>query len=388
MRVLFINRGYPGLGRVMGSVALDSIFKNSAIFRNYESAFASYLSGYTYLEKSNFHPINLFPDGYFYRPNAFCIPFGVEGRSFVKLVGSFSPDFVVIDGEPLFIDWLYDMLQIPVLVITNPSDLYNPACDDMAIDFFRYYYSKAHAVIAHGIWRLPDHLTNLGNRAGNVVEMNTIVHHKIFEAGFQRRIGNNKPSCGRKIVGVLGGGSENVASSYRSHSLQLAKWLVEACDCVEIEKLTLYCSDKNVYKCLVEECHPRFPCNFIADQMDNISDIIEADLIVGRAGRNLVSEVLTLGSRALLVAVAAENYRTGDQKETAEVATKTSRAIRRMSINAGYEQFQRSFQQLVDLQPSIPGWIPGNEVFIKFVPELLARLGLLNTSSNGAILPK
>jgi len=87
VKVLFVARGYPGLGRVMGSVALDGILR-SARSDNYESLFASYISGYTYLVNANHNAINLYPSQYYYRPNAYCNPFGEECEILVQALKS------------------------------------------------------------------------------------------------------------------------------------------------------------------------------------------------------------------------------------------------------------------------------------------------------------
>lgn len=370
MRTLFLVRGYPGLGRVMGSVAFDDVLRSIDTV-DHASIYASYLSGYNYLVNAGHKTVTLYPDGYYYRPNAYCNPFGQEGRILVELIESFRPELVVVDGEPFCIDWLVDLLGLPVIVLTHPSDLYNPHSNDMAIDLFRHYYSKASAVIAHGLARLPNGLSVLGSRAQRAIETNTLVRTRLAEVGEERRICGVRKNQVTHVVGVLGGGSENVVASFRTSTRSLAEWLIDTCNSEGISKLTIFCSDHEICQHLDARRNGPTALELIPSQVDNTQVLVEADMIVGRSGRNLVSEMLALGTRSLMVTVAAERYRAGDQYRTGEVATQISPCVRWVTVHDGFERFHSAFAELLGIQPQPPLWIPGNFEVRHLLPDLL-----------------
>ena len=306
MRTLYIVRGYPGLGRVMGSIAFGDILSDAGIVEN-ECLFASYLSGYTYLVNAGLPTFDLYPEGYCYRPKAFFNPFGKECQLLLEALNTFNPDLIVVDGEPFCVELIADVLKRPVLVLTNPSDLYNPGIPNKTdIDLFRFYYSKANLVIAHGLERLPPTLLSLGGRTGSAIDVNTLIRTPLASAARKRRETPTPRLQGKPIyvVGVLGGGSENVTSEFRLNTIKLAEWLVSACESNTGIKLSIFCADNAVYQYI--DKLGRTDVKLTAQQVDNTTDIIEADLIVGRSGRNLVSEILALGTRALIVPVAAD----------------------------------------------------------------------------------
>lgn len=376
MRTLYLVRGYPGLGRVMGSIAFQDILSDF-LSRDNASLFASYLSGFTYLSSAGLPSLNLYPEGYPYQPKAFLNPFGRECRLLLSAVRDFLPDLVVLDGEPLCVEFFADILKRPILILTNPSDLHNPGTpNNIDIDLFRHYYAKANLVIAHGLERLPPTLAELGGRAGTAIDVNTLIRTPIASAAKQRRERpatrpNGKPI---RVLGVLGGGSENVTSEFRTNTIQLAEWLISACDPIAGTELSIYCADNAVYERV--RTFVRGDVKLISQQMDNTSDLVQADVIVGRAGRNLVSEILALGTRSLIVPVPAEPYRTSDQHATAGSAAHVSEVLRTTRLADGYDAFVAALHELFNADSAQPRWAPGNDDIRERLPSMLSLLGL------------
>jgi len=269
-----------------------------------------------------------------------------------------------------------DLLGLPVVVLTHPSDLYNPSCDGMAIDLFRYYYARADLVIAHGLVSLPSDATVLGGRAREVVESNTLIRTPLARTGEERRKKASPLRGGNHIVGVLGGGSENVISSFRATTAKLAEWSIEACDREKVSRLTLFCADVELHNHLASRGSWHTDLELIASQVDNTAALIKADIIMGRSGRNLVSEVLALGTRSLIVTVSAEKYRLGAQQKTAEFASRISPVICWTTLEEGFDVFHSAFRATMNAPPRPPVWMPGNEVIANRLPGLLDLLGL------------
>jgi hypothetical protein len=371
MNVLYIVRGYPGLGRVMGSLAIASILQ--AMSASTRTLFASYLSGLRYLRNAGHETVDLYPHGFYPRPNAFCSPFGCEADVLAGAVQERSIDLVVIDGEPLLIDFVTTVLKLPLLVLTHPSDLHNPHSPSDGIDLFRLYYSRANYVIAHGLTRLPKERQDLGGRAGTVFEINTLVRPRIAAAAAARRGGLESPLGRGHVVGVMGGGSSNVLSSFAENTLLLAKWLVAACVSTGAERLTLFCADENIATSLNPAAQAG-NIEIVSEQVDNVPALIDADLVVGRSGRNLVSEILALGVPAIIVPVPSEGYRYGDQIATAALAMKLAEEVRTFDLHEGEMALTSLVSQSL-VRPCRPStWVPGNEDVQSLLFTLLQRL--------------
>ena len=195
MKACFICRGYPGLGKVVGAVALNAMLKQT--YRNqYQSLFLTYYSGYEFLKSENYNVVNVLSNNLQIARNSFCTPFGLETQNCVNAILAFQPDVIINDGEPYLIEVTQDILKIPTIVLAHPADLGSPANSKSAIDLFRYYYSKATLVIAHGFQRLPDGRGWLGGKAGNVREINTIIRDGIY----QHSLINLSYQCRRAIA--------------------------------------------------------------------------------------------------------------------------------------------------------------------------------------------
>lgn len=367
MNVLYVVRGYPGLGRVMGSLALDSSLR-AINPRPRASHFASYLAGLRYLRNTGHSVIDLYPSGYYQRPNAFCSPFGCEADVIAQVAGERAIDLVVIDGEPLLIDFVASVLKLPVWVLTHPSDLDNPHSTPAGIELFRLYYSRANRVVAHGLGRLPPSRLALGGRAGMALEINTLVRPSIAAAGAARRRGFEMPPGLGHVVGVMGGGSENVVPAFAERTKALARLLVTACESSGVERLTVFCANRDLAQSMKGNAPASF-VEFVEEPVDNSASLIAADLVVGRSGRNLVSEILTLGVPAIIVPVPSESYRYGDQIATARLAAGLSDGVRAFDLHDGEAVFTPLLADALRGPRSPATWVPGNEQIQAWLPE-------------------
>lgn len=353
MKVCFICRGYPGLGKVVGCVAMNELLREE-YSENYESVFLSYYGGYEYLKSSGHQVTDILSNNIHIGRNAFCTAFGPETRRCVDIIGDFAPDAVVNDGEPYLIEVTEDILNIPTIVLAHPSDLDTPTNTKLAVDLFRYYYSKATLVISHGMNKLPENRTFLGNKAGNVVETNTIIRNAFINNS------NNTSRNSPYIVGILGGGSRNASDRFRESTRLLGEWIITVCNDSGIEKATLYCADKPICDALQQVPSSKTEFSLIAGPRDNSSDIIQADVVIGRAGRNLLSEFITLGKKGIVIPVYAEKFRAGNQRRTAERAIQLNPNLNLVLLEDGYDNFQRNFRTIITTQPRKITWKAGN----------------------------
>ena len=145
MRILGIFRGFPGLGRVVSGVSLLETLRDCYAC---EVKMISYLQGNRYLESRGYTDIQeAIPMDY---SSIGLVPTNRMGVFIHSTIKSFSPDIVLIDGEPLIIQALrisYPNLKIVTLL--NPADVDNPHNDKEAMDYFNHLYSLADLAIVH-----------------------------------------------------------------------------------------------------------------------------------------------------------------------------------------------------------------------------------------------
>lgn len=358
-RVAFICRGYPGLGKVMGAVALEAMLREST--PGLESLFLSYERGVAYLRGTGARVVDLFDGLPPLGPNAFCTPFGAETARAMRVLTEFAPTLVVNDGEPYLVELTSELLGVPTVVLAHPLDLHNPGNAPLAVALFRHFYARAHCVIAHGIERLPEGVGELGGRAGRVLEVNTLVRPAVLRASAQ-------PASGLTLTAVLGGGSQNTADAFRAGTLQLGEWVLRACAALKVPAAKLFVSDPS----LVAELSSAPPgVTVVADAADNAVDLAGAELVVGRAGRNLVSEFVALKKRGVVVPIGGTAFRTSGQEAAAREAVRANPNLRLARLSDGYDAFEAAVRELRAAPPMPVRWEPGNEAAHSVLRQLL-----------------
>lgn len=357
-RVAFICRGYPGLGKVMGAAALEAMLREST--PGFESLFLSYERGVAYLRNAGATVIDLFDGLPRLAPNAFCTPFGPETTRAMNALAAFSPTLVVNDGEPYLVELTSELLGVPTVVLAHPLDLHNPGNAPLAVALFRHFYARAHCVIAHGLERLPHGTTELGGRAGRVIEVNTLVRPAVLRARNQ--------SSQLALTAVLGGGSQNTSDHFRAGTLQLGTWVLRACAALGLSSAKLFVSDPS----LAAELPPPGPgVTIVPDAADVATDLAGADVVVGRAGRNLVSEFVALKKRGVVVPIGGTAFRTSGQEAAAEEAVRANPNLRLTRLTDGYEAFEQTLRALQSQAVKPVSWEPGNEAASSVLRHLL-----------------
>ncbi len=357
-RVAFICRGYPGLGKVMGAVALEAMLREST--PGLESLFLSYERGVAYLRNAGANVIDLFEGLPPLAPNSFCTPFGPETSRAMTALAAFAPTLVVNDGEPYLVELTSELLGVPTVVLAHPLDLHNPGNAPLAVSLFRHFYARAHCVIAHGIERLPHGTTMLGGRAGRVLEVNTLVRPAVLRA--------KNHSGGLALTAVLGGGSQNTSDHFRAGTLQLGTWVLRACAALELTSAKLFVSDPSL---AAELPAPGPGVTIVPDAADVATDLAGADVVVGRAGRNLVSEFVALRKRGVVVPINGTAFRTSGQEAAAEEAVRANPNLRVARLSEGYDAFEQTLRELNSQAVKPVSWEPGNEAAASVLRRLL-----------------
>lgn len=363
-RVALICRGYPGLGKVMGAYAVDTMLRQR-LGSNYASLFFSYFQGYQYLATRARPAVDLLAHCPPFEPGRFCAPLGPETERLVEELERFQPNLVINDGEPYLIDVTAKLLGLPTVVLAHPLDLHNPQNSRIGIASFRYFYSRADLVIAHGMDRLPPECLELGGSAGRVLEINTIVRPSLMA-------GAASPSE-PFLACVLGGGSRNASRDFFESTVRLGEWTIQACNDLGLPAATVFCADENVYGRLAPISSSVTRLTLEAEPRDITETLIKADLVVGRSGRNLMSELVALGKRGLAVPCQGPKHRASGQMKAALEAVELNPNLRLAELADGYEAFRDKLEKRHRASPEPCRWQPGNADAADAISRLLEQ---------------
>lgn len=356
MKIAGIFRGFPGLGRVVSGVELITHFKDhyKADIRVF-----SYLQGEKYLNKKGFTTNHSVSDHDF--SSIGIIPVSTYGEFIFNQIADFNPDIVIIDGEPLLLQSLrvvYPNLKIVALL--NPFDVHNPYNQSSSSLIFNDMYSKANLAIVHGFWKLEKPY-----KYNEFLSINTIIRKEILSI---------KPTYSEnKICCILGGGTVNSKPEFKEKSIAIAHKCIQLADFLSDFEIHIFCSNNSIYK---EVAKKDTPSNtFIHANIEVCTEYYtNSKLIIARAGRNTISEVLYLGIPAIVIPTGCK-FRSKEQKTNAEIveiigSNKIVNVSEDIDLN---ELITQCGILLKNSNPSSPNWIPGN------VPAIAKILNLFNS---------
>lgn len=279
-KILGIFRGFPGLGRVVAGMSLlETLRDNYAC----DIRVISYLQGEKYLKSLGY--TNL-PE---VSPMDYCsiglLPTNKMGVYIHNTIREFMPDIIIIDGEPLILQSIkISHPDIKVVALLNPSDVYNPANDTEAMDYFNALYSLGDLAIVHGLRKIAK-----DDRYNNLISINTIIRREIMTI---KNVQTNSIYC------ILGGGTVNVGQQFEYSTLKIGILCLKAATLLPQYTMHIICSCQNIYEALSK--------NQCSDNVKLYKEIIpaqkyysEASLIITRSGRNTLSELSYLGIPAI-----------------------------------------------------------------------------------------
>lgn len=346
MRVLGIFRGFPGLGRVVSGVSIMETLRDRYAC---ETKMISYLQGNRYLQSRGYTDIQeAIPMDY---SSIGLLPTNRMGVHIHAVIKSFSPDLVVVDGEPLIIQSLkisYPKLKIVTLL--NPADIDNPHNDKEAMDFFNHLYSLADLAIVHGL-RKP----NLTYPYKRIISSGTILRNEILNIRYN-------PS--NEIYCVLGGGTVNVGYQFESSTIAIANICKQLARVLASYKMHIVCSSQNIYDAL---CESQSENNVILhNEVLKAEDYYsKAALVITRSGRNTLSELAFLGIPALSF-VTGDNYRRVEQEQN--LKSINAKNILSANLDTPLEEIYKKVFFMINQGRSINQYTAGND---KVINEIL-----------------
>lgn len=293
-KVLGIFRGFPGLGRVVAGVSLlESLYNEYG----YEIKMISYLQGDKYLVSKGYVSFGTVSQ------HDYCslglVPTYSLGLSIFDCIAHFSPDVIVIDGEPLMIQAIrmyYPNMKIAVLL--NPSDVENSANNPVAMKYIVSSYALSDLAIVHGLRKI-----NSRNDFNKIISISTIIRRELLNI-------TRKPS--NNIYCVLGGGTVNVGEEFEESTIQLARLSIDAMSELKEYNLTVVCSSVNIFN--------RLKGLIISNNVHIMPELIDAEVffsnacfIITRCGRNSLSELMYLNI-PFAAYVSGDKYRKDEQE--------------------------------------------------------------------------
>ena len=363
MKVYGILRGFPGLGRVMSGMTLLSELRDRYIA---QIRLYTYCQGNTVLDSFGFSKvINEEP------LDREVTSLGLDPVSKISAwliddIMKWQPDVVIIDGEPQLIELLslcYDKRKIVSLL--NPSDINNPSLPYSTQKFFHNAFCKAGTLIIHGINNKDKTLTNFEEKDCKVHNINTIIRKEII---MLRRNENNKViSC------VLGGGSQFADKAFVNSTVSLGISVLEIAAQMPEYTFNLYCNDLQICK----EIHKNnVPENVnVFEYFSTGSEIYgESDLIICRAGRNTISEIIYLNIPAIVVA-AGNNYRTREQIANIQNTTKDFPSAVEFWDGKESDELKAKIENALSRERFDNEFVPGNGQAISIILELKESAG-------------
>lgn len=348
-KILGILRGFPGLGRVVGGMTLLESLRDDF---NIDIKVTTYLQGNQYLATRGFGElIDVSPLDYC---SIGLLPTNQAGTHIHKIIKSYQPDMVIIDGEPLILMSLrisYPRLKIVALL--NPSDVCNPTNEREPMDYFNYHYLMADLAIVHGTRRVT---TSYPYK--KLVSLSTIIRKEVLSL-------SNIPD--KMIYCILGGGTVNVGDEFIENSIEIARLCCETAYYMLDYSWHIICSSSNIYDKLssMKICNNTHIYEGILDSREIYSN---ASLIITRSGRNTLSELAFLGIPSISF-VTGCSYRKEEQKQN--INNLNVKNIRVADIGILPNEFAQLCTKSINSTCAQNGFHPGNKEAINEILSLL-----------------
>ena len=359
MRIYGFFRGFPGLGRVMSGISILSMLKDMG----HEIKAYSYLQGVQALKE---HSIEFLLEKQPPKHQVMAIginPICEVAGEIISKICLDKPDLVIVDGEPLFISTLAMVYpRRKIISLLNPADLYNPALPTSTIKFYHSHYLAAGSAIVHGVDKdsiiLPDE-----NNQCESVKTNTILRRDIIDT---------RLSEGKEIVSILGGGSSNSSDNFWDSTIVMGRRILEAATFLESERFVIYCNDPRVADKLTAYKN--------SDNVRVVSDYTlpnemysTAKIVICRAGRNTISEILYLNLPAILMSSYGD-FRSSEQEKNIDqaCALRGGKLLKSENRESG-KDLAKKIKTAIVAEDNGFVFVPGNKDAIEFVLHKVGR---------------
>jgi len=356
--VVYILRGWPGLGRSMQGICLANILKNTT--PNQRQTFYSSDRGYDYLTGNDYcvkyistretQPSILGPLG------------NQTIYSLLEDIVSKPPSAIVMDGELNLLPVVRGSYDGPILALSNAYDLFNPYHPDgLRGVFLSYYYHCNHILIgAFGNRKkelpLPEKFPQL-TWATPFVRPDFLDKHDM----------DPEHKNGIHVAVVLGGGHSGF-KSLKIVNENIIQSILEVAMIWKDVSFTIFGIDEEGFRDISLDNIT------IGSMKDCGKGILSAHMIIARSGRNIITEILTLKKTAILIASQSgtnqtDHFRSIEQSSNVRFATDIADNI--VAWNGeDTVQLIESFKLLLSSSVGEYDWNPGNDFLIEKLEQL------------------
>lgn len=357
-RIYGIFRGFPGLGRVSSGIALLKEFQK----KGYEIAAISYFQGTEALYRQGIPMLFEYSIDTSDITSIGINPITGFATHIIEKILEDKPDVVIIDGEPLLQSTLGDVYpKEKIISLLNPSDLHNETLAESTIRFYHKNYLSASNAIVHGVGVRN---TVVKENECNINYIPTILRQEIIDF-----IKDDCPS--NRIVGILGGGSVNSSNMFLSSTIEMGKKIASIARKMQQYSFEIYCNDKNI-KNEIEKSSV-LPANFcITASYTAPSQMYKgAKLVIARAGRNVVSELLYLNIPGLLIATNGD-YRSKEQEKNIDsMIQESNNLFDKFYLLDEDEILIEKIMNMIDIMPKEGDFNAGNSKAIEIIEKVI-----------------
>lgn len=353
--IVFILRGWPGLGRVMQGVSFSQIIKK--VNPKQHQVFYSSERGLTFLKELNYEVSDIATGA---DPNP--LLGGLDRDEVYLLIETIETDppfAIIIDGELQLMSVLRSIYTGPIIALANSSDLFNPKQSKGNRLLFRSYYHSCDFVIIGSF--NPINIERLPSSFPKILWVPPLVREEIYYS-----VNDLSDISAHDIVVVLGGGAHG-AMSLKSINKQIVDSVYKIASRNPKRHFTFFGIDSlngrrkragNISLGSVEHCS---------------SAIASCKLVIARAGRNVISEILELKKQAILIpsittGKKSDIHRAVEQQKNADLSSKLSSGIRLWDGRCT-EELQTLIEMADAAKPIIVHWNSGNKILEKLLKK-------------------
>ncbi len=359
-KIYGIFRGFPGLGRVSSGIAILKEFQK----KGYEIAAISYFQGTEALLRQGIplmfkyvlEPCDITSIG--------INPITGFATKIIETVLNDFPDAVIIDGEPLLQSTLCDVFpRERVVSLLNPSDLYNESLPESTIRFYHKNYLAGSNAIVHGV--------DLKNE--DIMEANCYIHHIPTILRQEVLAISESDNASKRIIGILGGGSVNSSTEFLSSTIEMGKKIADIGRNMQEYHFDIFCNDLHV-KDEIEKGIVLPPnVTIIASYTSPVEMYKDARLVIARAGRNVVSELLYLKIPSLLIATYGD-YRSKEQEKNIHTMIAASNNLfGKINLFDEQDLLVKRIEDMLQKKVVQNGFEPGNQYAVKIIEKVVNK---------------
>lgn len=357
-KVFGIFRGFPGLGRVSPGIALLKELKKNG----HEVVAISYLQGLDALKEEK---LPLLFDYCINEQDITSIginPITMFATKIIEKILNDKPDVIIIDGEPLLQSTICDVYpKEKVISLLNYTDLYNESLPFSTIKFYHKNYLSGCNAIVHGIGLKIKQQKKDGC---NINFFPTIIRDEIIKMKLEN-------SNSKKIVGILGGGTVNSSKEFFKSTIMIGKKIINLANKMKEYQFYIYCNDSKIEEELLKNEKILNDNIKIISVYTKPTEIYkDTKLVIARAGRNVVSELLYLNIPGILIATDGD-YRSKEQEKNIDVMVDISNNLfAKIKITDEEEKIISLITKKINSTLIGENFIPGNSYAVKLIEEM------------------